>query len=89
MAVDQVLGPPAPAAGHVAGEAVGQVAGAAGGQGPAGGAGEGQGEEAVSAAVGDQGGKLCSMQMHGGRGRRKTENGRKKLKNNHSQISYS
>ena len=69
------LGPPAPAAGQVAGcpsalgqvaeeaEAVGQVAGAAGGQ-VAGGAGcwAGQGEEPL--AAGDQGGKLCSMQVH-------------------------
>ena len=74
-AVADQLGPPAPAAGQVAGcpsalgqvaeeaEAVGQVAGAAGGQ-VAGGAGcwAGQGEEPL--AAGDQGGKLCSMQVH-------------------------
>ena len=84
-AVADQLGPPAPAAGQVAGcpsalgqvaeeaEAVGQVAGAAGGQ-VAGGAGcwAGQGEEPL--AAGDQGGKLCSMQVHGqGEERRKRE----------------
>ena len=73
------LGPPAPAAGQVAGcpSALGQVAEEAeGGQGP-GGAGcwAGQGEEPLSAtAAGDQGGKLCSMQVHGqGEERKKTE----------------
>ena len=64
-------------------EAVGQVAGAAGGQGPGGGGcWAGQGEEAgrrplFAAAGGDQGGKLCSMQMHGQEGRRKRKNGAK------------
>ena len=83
----QVAGGPPSALGQVA-DAVGQVAGAAGGQG-AGGAGGGwaggQVEELLRAEEeggGDQGGKLCSMQMHGqGEERKEKEEEKRKIGN--------
>ena len=79
---DQV-GPP-DAGGQVAGwqSAVGQVAGGAGGQGGAGAGCWLDQDEAGSPMPrlvgGDQGGKLCSMQLHGRHGRGKKEKGENK-----------
>ena len=98
---DQLGPPAPAAAGQVAGcpsplgqdaevaEAVGQVAGAAGGQG-AGGGGAGcwvvcQEEPLSAGAGGDQGGKLCSMQMHGQGEERKKE---RKRRIGNGQLKY-
>ena len=98
---DQLGPPAPAAAGQVAGcpsplgqdaevaEAVGQVAGAAGGQG-AGGGGAGcwvvcQEEPLSAGAGGDQGGKLCSMQMHRQGEERKKE---RKRRIGNGQLKY-
>ena len=85
-AAGQVAGGPPSALGQVAevAEAVGQVAGAAAGQGGGGGCWVGgqAGELSRAGAGGDQGGKLCSMQMHGqGEERKKKKEEKRKVGN--------